>query len=361
MHLDFDVAVLGGGPAGSALAILMARQGARVAVVEKSDFATFRPGEHLPPDATGALAALGCGAKLFASVLIKSPGILSDWGTDIPLYKPYAGGEEGLGLNLDRVAFDRALFALAGECGVTLVERASLVAAVREGARWAVNLETPAGPLGLTAALVVDATGRSAAFARRQDAKPQAHGDLTAVAALVPHHAGMPEDRRLLVAASELGWWSATPTPSGDIVATFYSRNRLRDGLSAARWWARGFQSAPIVRQRLGGAATPERCSTFAAFPRMVRPMYGLGWVAIGDAATCHDPLSGHGVLYAFESAFRAAEMVAADPTIARFGRIYEEAMADRFARHLALREAAYAHAADRFPAAPFWRDPCGP
>jgi flavin-dependent dehydrogenase len=360
MSSSVDIAVLGGGPAGSALAILMARRGARVALIEKSDFGTFRPGEHLPPDATGALAALGCGAKLFADTLVESPGILSDWGTDVPLYKPYIGGTEGLGLNLDRVAFDRALFTLAGECGVTLSAHTSLVAAVREGARWALNLETAAGPIALTAALVVDATGRTATFARRQDVTSQAYGDLTAVAALVPYHADMPEDGRLLVAASEAGWWSATPTPSGAIVATFYGRNSLRGRLSALEWWTRGLNSAPIVRQRLGDAPLPDGCAVFAAFPRILRPMHGAGWFAIGDAATCHDPLSGHGVVYALESAFRAAEMVAADPTIARIGRLYEEAIAERFVRHLALRKDAYAQAADRFHAAAFWRDPCG-
>ncbi len=360
MSVEVEVAVLGGGPAGSALSILMARRGARVALVEKSDFGTFRPGEHLPSGATGALAALGCGAKLFSGVLVESPGILSDWGTDVPLYKPYAGGTEGLGLNLDRVSFDRALFLLAGSCGVTLVEQASLVSAVREHARWTVTLNTAAGPLTLTAALVVDATGRTAAFARRQDVTSQAYGDLTAVAALVPYHADMPEDGRLLVAACETGWWSATPTPSGAIVATFYGRNSRRGGLSALEWWTRGLDSAPIVRQRLGGAPLPDGCAVFAAFPRIVRPMHGAGWFAIGDAAACHDPLSGHGVIYALESAFRAAEMVAADPTIARIGRVYQEAIAERFARHLALRKDAYAQAADRFPAAAFWRDPCG-
>ena len=359
MVLRFDIAVLGGGPAGSALAILMARRGARVALVEKSEFGAFRPGEHLPPTATGALAALGCEEELFAGTVVESPGILSDWGTELPLYKSYVGGPEGLGLNLDRVAFDRALFALAGRCDVTLFERARLVSAAREGARWELNLRTAAGPLSIAAALVADATGRTAAFARRQDVAWEAHGDLTAVAALVPYHPGMPEDGRLLVAACEAGWWSATPTPSGDIVATFYSRNRLRDGLSASEWWTQGLDCAPIVRQRLGGAPPPGGCSVFAAFPRLLRPMHGAGWFAVGDAATCHDPLSGHGILYAFESAFRATEMATVDQTLARIGRVYEEAMTARFARHLALRDDAYAQAAHRFPDQPFWREPC--
>src|SRR6516164_517668 len=55
----YDFCILGGGLAGSALAILMVGKGARVALVEKTRFDLFRPGEHLPPVARGALRTLG--------------------------------------------------------------------------------------------------------------------------------------------------------------------------------------------------------------------------------------------------------------------------------------------------------------
>ncbi len=170
----------------------------------------------------------------------------------------------------------------------------------------------------------------------------------------------MPVDDRLLVAACATGWWSATATPSGSVVATFYGCNsdRRRRKLSAAHWWMRGLESARIVAARLGdGNAVPQKHFVFPAFPRLMRPMHGPGWFAVGDAATCHDPLSGHGILYAFESAFRAAEMVSAGSSLGKIGRIYEEAMTERFARHITLRRDAYAEAAHRFPTTPFWSD----
>ena len=48
MPSRFDICVLGGGLAGSAFAILIARRGARVALIEKTRFDRLRAGEHLP-------------------------------------------------------------------------------------------------------------------------------------------------------------------------------------------------------------------------------------------------------------------------------------------------------------------------
>src|SRR5262245_44615297 len=119
MTARFDVCVFGGGVAGSAFAILMARRGARGAPVEKTRFEGFRAGEPLPPPARGALRALGCDADLFDGSAIESPGILSRWMMSTPLFKPYAGHPEGLGLNLSRRRFDEALFKQAERAGVT--------------------------------------------------------------------------------------------------------------------------------------------------------------------------------------------------------------------------------------------------
>ena len=60
MDVTHDFIVVGGGPAGSAISILLAMSGARVALVEKGNYHAFRIGEHLPPAVRGALSALGC-------------------------------------------------------------------------------------------------------------------------------------------------------------------------------------------------------------------------------------------------------------------------------------------------------------
>lgn len=363
MRGHYDFCVLGGGPAGSAFAILMARRGARVALVEKTAFETPRAGEHVPPHACGALRALGCEADLFAESAIASPGILTRWRTRAPLFKRYVGGIEGLGLNLTRHRFDAALFSQARRAGAVTYTGAVLRQAERAASAW--ELSFRADDLrALRADRVIDASGRASVFARRQGATRQSFGDLVAaVGRLSAARAGVPDDCCLFVDACPEGWWSVTPTRD-EVIATFYAsaEAKRRMGLDEQQWWHWGLDAAPGVRARLArSAASLIDVRMYAAFPRVLHKMYGSDWFAIGDAAATHDPLSGHGIQYAFESAFRAAEMASADVPLERIGALYQEAMTTRFARHIENRARAYAEAAPRFPGSPFWREMTAP
>jgi flavin-dependent dehydrogenase len=358
----FDLCVLGGGPAGSAFSILMARRGATVALVEKSAFDSSRAGEHLPPRARGALRALGGDAEVFRSSVSESPGILTRWSTGVPVFKPYVGHPEGLGLNLARHRFDAALFDLARRSGVTTYEETSLAEAQRLNGGWDIYLRsrTPACE-SLGAARVVDATGRASVFARRQAVGWQSFGDMVAaVGRLTPAPGCAADDSRcLFVEASKEGWWSVTPM-ADEIVATFYASAAAKrhTGLDEYQWWQRGLDASPGTGGRLDRiAATLRHVQMYPAFPRVLQKMFGPDWFAIGDAAATHDPLSGHGMLYAFESAFRAAEMAGADMSLEISGAIYQEAMVSRFERHLLNRDVAYSEAAPCFEGAEFWRE----
>jgi flavin-dependent dehydrogenase len=349
MQVRFDICVLGGGLSGSAFAILMAQRGARVALIEKTRFDLFRAGEHLPPDARGALRVLGCEAASFYGSFVDSPGIVSRWISQAAVFKPYIGHAEGLGLNLARRRFEKALFRHAERSGVTAYQDAGVVHTQRDRDGWTLSFADANALLELHAHRVVDATGRISVFARRQGATWDSYGDLIATVARL-RSAGEAETGNLClqVEACEHGWWSLTPTPR-DIVATFYASAGAKrtSGLDERAWWHWGLQTAHGVRKRLArSAATVEEMLTF----------HGEDWFAIGDAAAAHDPLSGHGILYAFETAFRAAEMASADLPLKRLGPLYEEAITGRFARHIEKRAGAYAEAAGRFPSSSFWR-----
>jgi flavin-dependent dehydrogenase len=364
MKARFDICVLGGGLSGSAFAILMAQRGARVALIEKTRFDLFRAGEHLSPGARGVLRALGCESAPFCGSFVDSPGILSRWIAQVAVFKPYIGHPEGLGLNLSRRRFDEALFTQAGQCGVMTYRDASFVHTERTKHGWSLSFSGGSAMVELHAQRVVDATGRISVFARRQGAKWESFGDLIAtVARLRPIREGPADNLCLHVEACEHGWWSVTPTPR-DIVATFYASAAAKraTGFDERAWWQWGLETAPGIRERLTRTAKAvEEVLTFPAFPRLLRTMHGPDWFAIGDAAAAHDPLSGHGTMYALESAFRAAEMASADLPLERLGALYEEAITGRFARHIGNRARAYAEAAGRFPRSSFWRNLAAP
>jgi flavin-dependent dehydrogenase len=257
------------------------------------------------------------------------------------------------------VAVDRALLAQAQRAGATTFEQTSLADAARTKSGWNLSMRSARGVRALFCNFIVDATGRTSVFARRQGVTWQRFGDLIAAAGrLRTADPCIPDDLTLRVSACEHGWWSMAPTPDGAIVATFYGSAETKRAMriSEREWWQWGLACSPNMRAILkDSAAEPDEVCIYPAFPRLLRRMQGRHWFAIGDAAASHDPLSGHGILYAFESAFRAAEMVSANIPVEQIGPIYQEAITARFAHHIAGRRAAYAEAEHLFPASRFW------
>src|SRR5688572_8968430 len=113
-----DFVIVGGGPAGSAIAILLAQTGANVALLEKGDYRSFRIGEHLPPSVRGALRMLGCENASLAECAINTPGVVARWKNGDEMFRPYFSQRGPLGVNVMRNAFDAMLFDRATKAGV---------------------------------------------------------------------------------------------------------------------------------------------------------------------------------------------------------------------------------------------------
>jgi flavin-dependent dehydrogenase len=72
--------------------------------------------------------------------------------------------------------------------------------------------------------------------------------------------------------------------------------------------WDRGFAATRLV-SRLSPIFSPG-LYTLSAASECALPCAGEGWLAIGDAAQAHDPLSGQGITKAITSALQAAELI---------------------------------------------------
>ena len=114
---ECDVAVLGGGPAGAAAAITLARTGRSVVVIEKSHYEQSRIGETLVPAARPLLVRLAVWEPFLAAGHLPSPGVLSVWGED-ELYETHSiFNAYGQGWHLDRQRFDTMLAQAAEKPG----------------------------------------------------------------------------------------------------------------------------------------------------------------------------------------------------------------------------------------------------
>jgi 2-polyprenyl-6-methoxyphenol hydroxylase-like FAD-dependent oxidoreductase len=133
---DYDVAVLGGGPAGAAASITLARAGRSVVVIEKSLYDRARIGETLPPVARRPLLNLLVWEQFVAAGHLPSSGNLSVWGDEELYQDHFIFNPYGQGWHLDRRRFSAMLAEAARQAG------ASLFRGSADSRKWRARLVT---------------------------------------------------------------------------------------------------------------------------------------------------------------------------------------------------------------------------
>lgn len=362
MRDEFDAIVAGGGPAGATAALVLARSGRRVLLMDPTRGEAARPGEALAPAARPVLRDLGLLDRLAEGGHLPCYGNLSVWGADEPHVTDFLLNPYGTGWHVDRARFDAMLRDEAVAAGAVLRVGRLLGAERLAGDRWLVRIDREAGAVAsLGCSWLVDATGRRAAIALRHGAARRRDDALVALHARFRPAPGAPVDRdsRTMIEAVPDGWYYSALLPSGERAVALLTDADLTD---AATRTAEGFRerlrSARHLRRTLDAhvyriAGRPRGAA--AGGSRLEAPV-GEGWVAVGDAALAFDPLSSQGLLCALETGSRSGRAI--DRALAGDG-----APLGDYARAVEQIDAAYreglaaCYAAERrWPDRPFWR-----
>jgi flavin-dependent dehydrogenase len=310
MKIDkYDVAIAGGGPAGTVAALTLARAGYAVAVIETSTYEHPRVGETLPPPTRAVLTRLGLWEAFSGLGAKPSFGNQSAWGrSELEatsfLFSPY-----GVGWHLDRRRFDQLLAISAEASGATLITGGHVVECKPEDqCGWRLRVECEGQLCDLEARAVIDATGRRAALARWVGAKRVVLDHLVGI---VTTYRGSPEPGSYtLVEAVESGWWYSANVPPQSTIITFMTDADLcrRDRLTDPGVFEAGLAGTSYTRlrvrygERLWG---PVVCSAISHL--LMRTRSNPPWLAAGDAAMAVDPLSSSGITRALETGEAAA------------------------------------------------------
>ena len=351
-----DAVVLGGGPAGAAAAIALARAGLRALMIEESDYGAFRIGETVPPDLRSVLRELGAWESFARDGHLPSSGNGSAWGSGELEVRDAFLDPRGHGWHLDRARFDATLAEEAERAGARVQTRTRLIQCEREGEAWSLLLEGPAGARRLSAGVIVDASGRGAAFARRRGARRLHRDRLVASFAVFSWPAGgAPADFHTLIEAAEDGWWYTARLPGDCAVVSWMSDSDLvhRSGLHRRDPWIGKLGRTRHVRGLLRGAALRSEVAVRAAASHCLDRAAGDGWIAVGDAACAFDPLSSAGIVTGLRSGLEGARGIAgiAGSALSEYdGRVQR-----RFAAYLDGRREQYA-LEGRWPDSAFWR-----
>ncbi|QSQ20103.1 tryptophan 7-halogenase [Pyxidicoccus parkwayensis] len=341
-----DVAIVGGGPAGAAAALTLLGHGRGVLVLEQSRYAPPRFGETVAPPAEPLLRRLDAWTSVSPDML-PCGGVDSAWHADDLVERDTLWVPGGLGWHVERARWDEALIRLAERRGAMLVTGCRVTGvSVVAGGGWRVH----AGGTTWHARFLVDATGRRAELARRVGGHPRSAGSEVALAG---RWSGAPDrETRLLVEATPGGWWYLAPTPTHRVACLVSDSEALRELRPPPLAWRRELARTRHVRERAPAAAPALRGVRVEW--RWLEPCAGTGWLAVGDAASTRDILSGGGMVAALQSGISGAETA----------EQYLRGAADALSRHVTrerrrflahVRQSAAWQLGHRWPAAGYW------
>ena len=345
------------------MAALTARQaGLRVALVhEGSEGPRACIGEVVPPSAVQLLNRLAALRYLPSDRYIESFGSRTAWGSDALRPTDFITGALGTGLHVDRHAFNEALVRVAAAEGAHVLAPGRLMTAAREGTAWRLVIRHEARAATLTAAALVDCSGRRAVVARRAGATRHVDDPLVAVVAWLDAFNDSDLDATLIVEAARDGWWYSARVPDRRRIVGFVTNRRpsLASALTAVGWWAEIGRTVHVrevccahgyeLRQ------PPIAVTAGSAYLTVVAGDY---WVAAGEAAAAVDPISGQGILIALVTGRLAARAIAARLAGDRGHALaeYESGLRRIYDEYLSTRAATYA-LETRWPLSPFWVD----
>lgn len=312
-----NVAIIGGGPAASTLAILLRRKGLNVAMFYLPEQAPILVGESLVPMIVPMLQDLGVEQEVAAYSIFK-PGAcftfaaneifefrFADNPSDIPSYS----------YNVPRKAFNATLRNAATQAGALLIEeKVELSGSIENDT---VNLDNQS----IVAAsecwdstapdIIIDAAGRiglitqllniAAQKGPRQDVALFAHVDKTQLV-----NPGDVHNDRM-----EHGWCWRIPLPDkvslGLVVPKFYAD---QSGTTPSEQYDKLLGKDLVLRQLAPNAQRLTPVFKFNNYQSICRRLCGKNWALLGDSGGFVDPIFSSGLLIGMASAYTFAETI---------------------------------------------------
>jgi flavin-dependent dehydrogenase len=316
-----DVAVIGGGPAGSTAATLLAKRGYKVIALEKARHPRFHIGESLLPMNLPVFERLGVLDKVRALGIFK-PG--ADFEADNERgYNSYEfsraiGDSPPHAYQVWRQDFDKMLYDHARGCGADAREGHEVVAVEQLGARET-RLEVRADDgrsYCIRSRYLVDASGRDAFVSGKKRLRRK--NDQHQSAAIFGHFRDA--ERRpgkdagnISIYSFEHGWMWMIPLPDGVMSVGAVCRPdylKQRKGRTVDFLFDT-LKRNPALWRRLDRAALiDDEVRVTGNYSYDSACMGGPGWVLVGDAFSFLDPVFSSGVYLAMSGAEQAVDAV---------------------------------------------------
>jgi geranylgeranyl reductase family protein len=287
----FDVAIVGGGPAGSSCAAFCALTGLRTLVLERENFPREKVcGDCLNPSCWPILERLGVAQRVrdLPHSKLDSVGFIAIDGHEVVVHLPIGDDCE---LSVKRSLFDDLLLRRARELGAQIRD-GKTVTALANSASWKIETDDRES---FSARILIGADGRNSTVARLSNLLPRAARERVALQAHIP----LPQNfgRRVVLQFLREGYSGQAPVNETELNLCLVGAPPT---ISRLRQWAEShFEITPDQPWR-----------TITPLTRSPVPCAHENLLFIGDAARVVEPFTGEGIYYALRSGELASEAI---------------------------------------------------
>ncbi|MGO9514210.1 MAG: NAD(P)/FAD-dependent oxidoreductase [Steroidobacteraceae bacterium] len=316
-----DILIIGGGPAGSTAAILLAEQGYRVVVLEKDHHPRFHIGESLLPANLPLLQRLGVAQQVRAIGMEKwGAEFISPWDGRCQEFEFAKSWDKSLALayQVRRSEFDEILIRHAAARGAEVIEgcRARDVEFLGNGRGARVQAVHDDGRAESWAAEhLIDASGRDTFLGNRLQAKRRNKKHNSA--AMYAHFTGArrecgKREGNIAIYWFDHGWFWFIPladgaTSVGAVVWPHYMKTR---DVGLREFFLSTIALCPPLAARLSEAEICLQVEATGNYSYACDHTHGANYLLVGDAYAFIDPVFSSGVMLAMNSAAAAAQTI---------------------------------------------------
>ncbi|MGI8890176.1 MAG: NAD(P)/FAD-dependent oxidoreductase [Chthoniobacterales bacterium] len=316
----YDVAIIGGGPAGSTAATLLAQAGRRVLVCERERFPRFHIGESLLPMSMKTFTRLGVHEKFEQAGFVRKHGgemasACSAEGVKFYFKDGYQCQTES-SYQVPRAEFDQLLLDHAAENGAEVHQETAVRKVEFFDDHVELELETKSSPSEkISARYVIDASGRNSVLGNHFKLK-ETYPHLQKIS-IFAHYDGVEGDEgrdgtltRQLRAADRWFWYIPLPNERASIGVVLDTALYKQARKAPEDFLAEALAEQPFLTRRMAHARRVTPVYASADFSYRQSRLTGDRWMLAGDAAGFIDPVFSSGVFLAVLAGEQCADIL---------------------------------------------------
>jgi len=328
-NMDFDVIIIGGGPAGSSAAIHLRKAGVNVAIFEKETFPRPHVGESLVPFCYDLFDELGILNDL-KKTAVRKPGVrfINKDGSQSTTYcfKNILNGDNYLSFHVLREEFDKQLLDKARKDGANVFENHKVIQTDLSNPKQAtVTVTHQNEKKEYSSRFLIDATGQDSFLGKKMGLKSK-HKDLDRIAFLQHWNCDTSKEginegllQLIYLSSTKQGWMGLQPVGLNRLsVGIIFDNNYVKTAKQKYKGndnWKQQFYydeivKSPYTKELLKDAETINKLMVVGDYSYNISKKYDTNFALIGDSAGFLDPIFATGIYLALNTSKHVSKSI---------------------------------------------------